>query len=260
MQKHKIVRFALFMLACSAFAQSTTSLRGTVTDPQGGVIPDAVVLINNMENGSKRQVLTNGNGEYLFPQIAPGNYQIVVERPGFSTLTRNGVKLLVNTPATLDLQMEIGKTGEVVNVMSEAPMLNTVDASVGNAFSETQVRQLPLQTRNVVELLSLQPGVTSTGEVLGAKRDQNNITLDGVDVNENQNSGIMPVTGQAVNGSNAGVPGTSGFNAGLPVPLDSVQEFRVAVSGEGADHGRSSGGQVTLITKSGSNSFHGSLY
>src|SRR5260370_36652853 len=113
MQKHKIVRSALFLLACSAFAQSTTSLRGTITDPQGGVIPEATVLLSNLENGAKRQVITNGSGEYLFPQIAPGNYQIVVERPGFSTLTRNGVRVLVNTPATHGLQMEIGETREV---------------------------------------------------------------------------------------------------------------------------------------------------
>jgi hypothetical protein len=108
--------------------------------------------------------------------------------------------------------------------------------------------------------LSLQPGVTSTGEVLGAKRDQNNITLDGVDANDNQNSGITNATG-VLNGSNAnGQPNPAGFNAALPVPLDSVREFRVTVGGEGANLGRSSGGQVTLITKSGSNGFHGSAY
>jgi hypothetical protein len=110
-------------------------------------------------------------------------------------------------------------------------------------------------------LLSIQPGVTPTGEVLGARRDQNNVTLDGVDANDNQNSGINATTSTLTNGSNAnGVPGEAGFNAALPVPLDSVQEFRVTVGGQGADQGRSSGGQVTLITKSGSNQYHGSLY
>src|ERR1700674_5984331 len=87
--------------------------------------------------------------------------------------------------------MSLCTSGEVVNVASEASQVNTTDASVGNPFSETQVRQLPLQTRNVVELLSLQPGVTTDGEVLGAHRDQNNITLDGVDVNDNQNAGLV---------------------------------------------------------------------
>jgi hypothetical protein len=99
-------------------------------------------------------------------------------------------------------------------------------------------------------LLSLQPGVTPTGEVVGARRDQNNITLDGVDVNDNQNAGVITTNGVT----------TQGFNAALPVPLDSVQEFRTTVAGQGADQGRSSGGQVALVTKGGSNTYHGSAY
>src|SRR4029077_2712986 len=135
-----------------------------------------------------------------------------------------------------------------VNVEAEVVTINTVDAAIGNAFNQTQVRQLPLQTRNVVELLSLQPGVTNTGEVLGARRDQNNVTLDGVDVNDNQNAGLVAQntttgnTDRGINGNAANV--NAGFIAVLPVPLDSVQEFRVTVGGQGADQGRSSGGQV----------------
>ena len=123
---------------------------------------------------------------------------------------------------------------------AEALAINTQNASVGNPFTENQIKGLPLQTRNVVALLSLQPGVAPDGQVLGAKPDQNNVTLDGVDVNDNE--------------------GNSGFNAVLPVPLDSVQEFRTTVAGQGADQGRSAGGQVSLVTKGGSNQFHGSLY
>ena len=158
--------------------------------------------------------------------------------------------------------MEVGQTSETVNVSAEAPVLNTVDASVGNAFNETQIRQLPLDTRNIVELLSLQPGVTSTGEVMGSRRDQNNVTLDGVDVNDNQNSGIGGGRHRKRQGSNAnGVHAhIAGFNSVLPIPLDSVQEFRVTVAGQGADEGRSSGGQVVLVTKSGTNQLHGSAY
>ena len=144
------------------------------------------------------------------------------------------------------------------------PLVSTSDASVGNAFTEHSIRQLPLDTRNVVELLSLQPGVTSHGEVMGSRRDQNNIMLDGVDVNDNENSGIG---GQAdvgsTQGSNANLASQSniaGFNSVLPIPLDSVQEFRVTVAGQGADEGRSSGGQVVLVTKSGTNQLHGSAY
>src|SRR6202011_1095053 len=200
----------VFLLAgaWSAYSQATTSLRGTISDSQGLALPTAVLTLTNVENSAARKVISNAVGEYVFVQIPPGTYKIIAERPGFTTATRDHIQLLVNTPATLDLRLEVGTTTETVNVQSETSTVNTVDASIGNAFSEQQVRQLPLQTRNVVELLSLQPGVTTNGEVLGARRDQNNITLDGVDVNDNQNAGLVTqnsstgVTYQGVNGNN----------------------------------------------------------
>jgi len=259
------VLFAALTGVWNLYSQSTTSLRGTITDAQGAVIPGAVVTLTDRDKGASRQIVTDAVGSYAFLQLPPGTYTLKVENPGFSTATRDNLKLLVNTPATLDLRLEVGNASETVNVTAEAAATNTVDASVGNAFSERQVRQLPLETRNVVELLSLQPGVTPTGEVMGARRDQNNITLDGADVNNNQNSGLMVQNSNTFTGgfqgSNAnGAVINSGFNAVLPIPLDSVQEFRVTVAGEGPNQGRSSGGQVALITKSGSNAFHGSLY
>jgi hypothetical protein len=259
-----VLTLVLAGFAPVAFPQASTSLRGTVSDQQGAVIPEAVVTLHNLDNAAARQTITSGSGEYAFPQLPPGNYELRVEKPGFSTLTKTGVTLVVNTPATLDLMLEVGKSEEVISVMSEAPAINTQDASVGNAFSELQVRQLPLQTRNVVELLSLQPGVTTNGEVLGARRDQNNITLDGVDVNDNQNAGLVTqnsTTGNTYQGVNGnGGNSNAGFNSVLPIPLDSVEEFRVTVGGTGANEGRSSGGQVVLITKSGTNQIHGSAY
>src|SRR5215468_9458408 len=260
-----VLIFALVISASVAHSQATASLRGTITDPSGAVIPDATVTLKSAENGSSRKSATDINGEYNFLQVAPGDYNLIAEKSGFATVTNAHVKLLVNTPETLDLKMALSAAGEIVNVASEASQVNTTDASVGNPFSEKQVRQLPLQTRNVVELLSLQPGVTSSGEVLGARRDQNNITLDGADVNNNQNSGLVAqATGTSTGGyqgSNAnGSVINSGFNAVLPIPLDSVQEFRVTVAGDGPGQGRSSGGQVVLITKSGTNQIHGSLY
>ena len=253
----------LFTCATGA-AQSNSLLRGTVTDPQNAAVSNAIITLSSAETGATRKVSTAVNGEYQFLQVTPGTYSLQVESPGFTKATRTDVKLLVNTPTTLDFTLALGQITDSVNVSAEASAINTVDASVGNAFSELQVRQLPLQTRNVVELLSLQPGVTTNGEVLGARRDQNNITLDGVDVNDNQTAGLVAQNStvgnsyQGVNGNNANV--NAGFNAVLPIPLDSVQEFRVTVSGQGADQGRSSGGQVVLLTKSGTNQLHGSLY
>jgi hypothetical protein len=242
-----------------AWSQTTSSLRGVVTDPQGAAIPGAVVTMINKDNESRRQVMSGEGGDYQFAQMAPGKYTVKAESPGFTTVERD-LLLQVNVPATADLQLPLGHAEQTVNVTAEASAINTTDASVGNAFTEKQIRQLPLLTRNVVELLSLQPGVTSTGEVLGARRDQNNVTLDGVDVNDNQSAGLDTGTSDG-QGSNAnGANPTGGFNSVLPIPLDSVQEFRVTIAGQGISEGRSSGGQVALVTKSGSNQFHGSAY
>jgi hypothetical protein len=213
--------------------------------------------LTDASTGALRSLLSDKSGEYQFVQITPGTYSLKAEKPGFSNLVRTGIVLAVNVPTTLDCVLELGTVGSTVNVEADLPQINTVDGSLGNAFQEKQVKDLPLQTRNVVELLSIQPGVTQTGEVLGARRDQNNVTLDGVDVNNNQNSGITDVL---TNGSQSGGSNSPGFNAALPVPLDSVEEFRVTVAGQSADQGRSSGGQVTLITKSGTNKLHGSFY
>ena len=249
-----IVIMALASIS-AAWGQATTSLRGIVSDAQGGAVESANATLQNDQTGFKRSVITDPTGAYQFLQIPPGAYVLVVEKPGFSVSTQQGVQLLVNTPATLNVGLQLATVSTSVNVEAEVATINTVDAAIGNAFNQTQVRQLPLQTRNVVELLSLQPGVTPTGEVLGSRRDQNNITLDGVDANDNQNAGLGVLgrnTTLALPGMNGqGNDRASGFNAALPVPLDSVQEFRVTVGGQGADQGRSSGGQVTLVPRAG---------
>jgi hypothetical protein len=251
---------ALCLGTLSVFAQATSSLRGKVADAQGGALPGVTVVLKNAETAFTREVVTDETGSYSLLQVPPGTFTITAELPGFQTASAK-IALQVNTPATLDLKMEIGGITESVQVEAAVAMINTTDASIGNAFKEVQVRQLPLMTRNVVELLSLQPGVTPTGETLGARRDQNNITLDGVDINDNQTSGLENPTQSAQQGGlNTGNSRDSGFNAALPVPLDSVQEFRVTVGGQNANQGRSSGGQVSLVTKSGTNLFHGSAY
>lgn len=242
---------ALFALtAAGLFAQGTSSLRGTIVDPSKAAVPSAKVTISDKETGQARSVLTLTNGEYQFAQFRPGTYSVLVEAPGFASTRVPEVKLLVDTPATLDLTVEVATSATAVNIEADVQQLNTVDASIGNAFEEKKIINLPLQTRNVVALLSLQPGVTQNGEVMGARRDQNNIQLDGVDVNDNQN----PLSG--LNGTET----NQGFNAALPVPLDSVQEFRVTVAGQGADDGRSSGGQVALVTRGGTNRISGTAY
>ena len=237
---------------------SSTSLQGTVMDPSGRAIAGATVVLANSESKLERTMETGTQGEYRFIALPPGTYTLTVAAKGFSRYQQTDLQLLVNTPATANVPLKVGSATESITVTSEAPVLNLVDASIGNPFNENQVEQLPLDGRNVPDLLSLQPGVTyigngshlddrkvkdqdsRNGAVNGARSDQSNITLDGVDVNDQSN-------GYA-------------FTSVLPITQDSVQEFRVTTSNYNADQGTGSGAQVSLITKSGTNSYHGALY
>jgi len=249
----------LFLLAlslsCGLLAQTgTTSLHGVVTDKSGGVIAGAQITLVNAALGVSRQTTSGTAGEYAFLSLAPGTYSLTVQQAGFRKFVQSKVQLLVNTPATVNATLEVGEATQTVEVSAQTETLNTTDASLGTAFSQNQVMELPLEAGNVPELLSLQAGVAYTGNrpdmnknvdtrngaVNGARSDQSNITLDGVDVNAD-------TTGYA-------------FDSVLPITQDSVQEFRVTTSNYNADEGRSSGAQVAIVTKSGTNSFHGSLF
>jgi hypothetical protein len=176
-----IVLFSLCMLPAAA----QTSLLGVVTDGQGAAVPEAIVTARNQDTAAVRKTLTNSQGEYNMAQLQPGTFRVSVEKPGFRTQGID-VVLQVNTPSTLDVKLEVGAVTETVNVNAEMATVNTENASVGNPFTEKQVKEIPLQTRNVVALLSIEPGVAPGGQVLGSRPDQNNVLLDGVDVNDNQ--------------------------------------------------------------------------
>jgi len=228
-----------FLLGALPLAAQNSSLNGVVTDAHGAAIVGAAIKVVNADTSATRTTISNGRGEYEVVQLPPGPYKLTATNPGFRVYATS-VVLQTNTPSTLDIKLEVGAATETVNVTAETSAVNTENASVGNPFTETQIKEIPLQTRNIVALLGVQPGVASTGQVAGARPDQNNVLLDGVDVNNSK--------------------GVDGFNAVVPIPLDSVQEFRTTVAGLGADQGAYAGGQVSIITKSGSNQFHGTLY
>ncbi len=240
--KNKLLCLAIFatalLLALPAQAQNT-ALSGKVMDQAGGVIPGVTVTLTS-QTGVDRSEVTDGVGSFHFPQLAPGKYRVKAELAGFKTAVKEGLELLVDTPMTLELKLEVGQISETVTVEAGAVRLNTQDASMGTAFEAVRITQLPLESRNVAGLLSLQAAVTPDGYVSGSRSDQSNLTLDGVDVNEQQ-------TGEA-------------FSTVLRITPDSVQEFRVTTNTPTANQGRSAGGQVSLITKTGTNEWHGSLY
>src|ERR1700676_570139 len=151
----------LVTLSIFASAQSaTTSLRGTVSDKSGAAIASAKVTLSSTDRGFARTISTGGAGGYEFQQLQPGVYQLTVEVTGFRKYEQKNIQLLVDTPATTNVKLEIGATTEVVEVTAQGAVINTTDASIGNAFDERQVKELPMEGRNVPDLLSLQAGVT----------------------------------------------------------------------------------------------------
>jgi hypothetical protein len=250
-----LVFLALISICCGlAWPQaSLTSLRGDITDPSGALIPGAQITITNKATGLKSTQTANSSGEYAFAQIVPGTYLITVTAGGFGAQSKQA-DLLVNQPATINFNLTVQASTTTVDVSGEAQTLNIADASIGNSVNNATIQALPMEGRNVTDLLSLQPGVlylgqqttaqqdqdSRSGSVAGARSDQTNVTLDGLDDNDQQN-------GYA-------------FTGVLRSTLDSTEEFRVTTTSSNADAGRSSGAQVTLVTKSGTNKFHGAAY
>src|SRR5438552_2444544 len=249
------VSLVLFLLSvtCTWAQVGTTSIRGVVTDKTGAAVVGARVTLSSAVQALGRATQTSQAGEYEFLALPPASYALTVEMANFRKFENKNIQLLVNSPATINVTLEIGSSSEVVEVSAQAVTLNTTDSSLGIAFNENQVKELPMEGRNVPDLLSLQAGVlytgnradinvdidTRNGAVNGARSDQSNISLDGMAVNDS---------------------GGHAFKSVLPVTLDSVQEFRVTTTNYNADQGGSSGAQVALVTKSGTNNFHGSAY
>ena len=254
--------FAALLLGFSlpVYAQNVGSMHGTVIDKTGAAVPGAAVTVTDLATNASRTTKTDNAGAFGIAQLSPGDYRVEIEKAGFKKYVETKVTVLVATPTTLDVRLELGTVSQQVIVESvAAPALNTEDATVGNPFAEDEVKSLPFLARNVINLLTLQPGVVTTGTsntdqlamgttssldrrdgaVDGVRGNQTNITVDGIDANDWQNQ--------------------AAFTSALPITLDSVQEFRVTTTNANATDGIVGGAQVALVTKSGTNDFHGNL-
>ncbi|MBL8176641.1 MAG: carboxypeptidase regulatory-like domain-containing protein [Bryobacterales bacterium] len=232
----------LLSLPATLTAQQLSQVSGTVTDPSGAIVIGAKIRLESLSKGILvRETITEETGRYLFAQILPDRYKITASAPGLQDITIAGAVVQVATPARYDIAFEkaAGLT-ESITVTVESSQVNAVDASLGNTFGTRPIMQLPSFARNVAGFLALQPGVGEFGNVNGGKSDQANVTLDGIDVNEQMER--------------------TAFTTVLRVTLDSVEEFRTTTTNAGAEQGRSSGAQVSLVTKSGTNSTNGSVY
>src|SRR5579871_2218040 len=251
-----LVVFSVLLVAASLAAQST-SLSGVIKDPQSAVVPNASITLASAATGVARETKSDSQGRYNFLQVTPGTYMLTVKAPGFAEEVISNVELLVNQPATIPVTLRVGATSTTVTVEANAVQLNTTDASLGNVVDQTQITELPTYARNIVALLANQPGVTifgsagqgangtnnldyRSGSVNGGKSDQGSVTLDGVNVDD-QNT-------------------RAAFTSVLRVTPDSVEEFRSTTTNQDASGGRGSGASVAMVTKAGSNEFHGTLY
>ena len=250
----------ILLLSLRGFGQATTAeLSGTVQDGTGAVVAGAQVIANNIATNIAHSTVSETNGHYVLGQLPPGDYTVTVQAKGFSKLIQTGLSLQVNQQAELELTLKVGSQTETVEVVSQAPLLESESSSVGTVIGQQSVNQLPLNGRNFTQLATLSPGVTGVGQSStgtiesgtrpddkrpaseifsnGNREGENNFLIDGVDDNERLTLSIV-----------------------LRPPVESVREFKIQTNLYSADIGRNSGAVIDVITKSGTNKLHGSVF
>src|SRR5712671_3580306 len=255
-------------LACSLWLTATAraqvagaTLSGTVTDPSGAILPQATISIRNVSTDIIRTTTTSAAGFYSVPNLLPGTDDVKASAQGFSTHLSTGIILTVGAQQVLDFSLKVGQISQTVEVSTEAPIVELASSSISATVNATTVRELPLNGRSWTDLAALQPGVSAIqtqadfavggdrGDrgfgnqitVAGDRPEQNNYRLDGVSINDFNNA----------------APGSV---LGGDLGVDAVQEFSVITSNVSAEYGRTSGGVINAITRSGTNQFHGSAY
>ena len=235
--------------AAALFAQtSTSSLSGVVTDASSSLVVGATVTAENEATGSSQRQLTTSAGVYAFSALPVGTYSITVDMPGFRRARRSRIVLSVGTPRAVNLQLELGELSETVTVTDQEDVVETANATLGNVVSQKAIVDLPLNGRNPLTLLGLEPGVmqrsnggAGTGVHVNGSRDMaHNVTIDGIDANES-----------SVNNPTNNV---------YRLNPDNVEEYKVTTSNASAEEGRNSGASVSVATRSGTNKFHGTLF
>ncbi len=249
----------LFSLPAMAQTGGAGALTGTVTDQQGAIVSGAEITVTNEATGAKRTAVSQDNGDYAVPQLLPGAYRVEFSGAGFKTAVKSGLRINVTETSRLDVQLEVGQVNETIVVTSEAALLQTESAALGRVADQMVVSNLPLSTRNYTQIVTLSPGIAagvarsdalgrgSGGEsggnfrTHGAFGRDNNFQMNGVQINDLQASGS--------------------FSGGVAIPNpDAIEEFKVQTGQYDAAYGRNAGANVNVITKSGSNKFHGTAF
>lgn len=245
------ISLLLMMFPVIVSAQAVSGVTGVVTDTAGAVVPGVTVVLTDTKTSKELTTKTNGDGVYKFSNISPGEgYTLTFSAQNFQTATLTEVALGVGKTETQNTILSAGGGTATVEVVAPGDTLNTTDASIGNIIDIRQLRELPIQIRSSpAALIGLQPGVVGNnvgtgatnrvGSVTGSRADQGNITVDGIDANDQATGQAFATVGNA--------------------PIDAIQEFRAVTTNPNSSEGRSSGGQIQIVTKGGTNQFHGSL-
>jgi hypothetical protein len=255
--KRRTILFSIASLLCSAAAwaqisSSTGAIEGTVTDPQNAAVAAAKVSVTNIDTGAVISGLTQGDGTFVFPLLAPGSYRIQVVAPGFESTVLDGVKVEITKVTNANARLRLGQVSTVTEVSGAFQTVDTRTATTGDVITGNQVREIPLPTRNFLDLTALQAGTAArmqsaatvgrgspTLDVAGSRGTANNFVLDGVDANSFGSNNLSTV----------------------PVPNpDAVGEFRVSTSIYDASQGRGSGGNINVLLRSGTDHYHGGAF
>jgi hypothetical protein len=268
----------LFVLTPTAllFAQTggTGIVVGTVTDPSGAAVPGATITLTDTATNGERTAITNEAGRYNFPNVPPGNYNLTISKAGFRVAKILNQTVVVSESRTLDAKLEMGTARQVVEVTASNTELQTMNATIGNTVSASTLQSLPSLGRDVSSFVTMQPGVSPDGSVGGTAVDQANFMLDGGNnsndmdgsggvynpsFGDDPSGGLFSNPSNPISGINSGISGNQPSGV-MPTPIDSVEEFKVATSNQTADFNASSGMEVSIVTKRGTNAWHGTAY
>jgi hypothetical protein len=241
-----VLATVIVMLGSTSAQSFKATLVGQITDPNGAVVPGAIVTIVQKETGATLTSTSNEEGNFTIAQISPGNYEVSVEAPNFKRSVRSDLVLETDKTQRLNVTLEAGNVSEMVRVVAEAPLINSETSDKGEVITNRQVQELPLNGRDATDLAQLVPGVyqrpaeDDQGQglsVAGTRTDSTNFILDGVNNRSDRNG-----------------------NIGVNTSVDSIREFKVSTSSYSAEFGRTAGGQINVVSKSGTNDFHGSVF
>ena len=272
MNSQRLLKGIVAGLAClvvfSAWAvaqTSTATLAGTITDPSGAVVAGAVVELTNVDTNFTQAARSNQGGLYSFASVLPGQYRVEVKHPGFKTIIKTGLIVHVGDTVSQNFKLELGATTESITVSGEAAAVNTEDATVGTVVERQVVANMPLNGRSFQGLIELTPGIAtvSAGSVStnqfvvnGQRTDTSYFTVDGVSAN------VGSPIGGSLSSNGAGAAPTNSATGGYNtmVSVDALQEFKVSTSNFAPEFGRTPGGQISMVSRGGTNAWHGDVF